>query len=164
LSLPHYPTPETESTFLKHYTPVNVLDRFKENQAWSFSSGKSAGAGYDFVTHGTTFQGYFAMRSERWMPLIEALREDVAAQLVMNGAHILDQSGDDRTGFDFDYKLGNTLGSVTVSSLAVTSAIHRGMPLPGGVLDVHASVDVAERWCAAAIYIGGFRWVCPSLS
>ena len=115
-----YPTPETESAFLKSYTPTNVLDRFKD-EGGSYLGSRTAVACHDSVTHAATFDGYFALRSEEWMPLMDALRDDVAAQLVGNGARILNQGGDARAGFHFDYKLGKTVGSVTISSLALTS-------------------------------------------
>jgi hypothetical protein len=141
-----YPTPETESAFLKNYTPTNVLNEFKDEGGSSYLDGRSAGAGHDSVTHGATFDGYFAMRPERWMPLMNALRDDVAAQLVRNGARILSQGGDARAGFHFDYKLGKTVGSVTISPLALTSLIHRKMPVPDGAVDTHTSIEVAEKW------------------
>jgi hypothetical protein len=141
-----YPTPETESTFLKNYTPTNVLEEFNDEGGSSYLRGRSAGAGHDSVTHGATFDGYVALRAERWMPLMNALRDDVAAQLVGNGARILSQGGDARAGFHFDYKLGKTVGSVTISPLALTSLIHRKMPLPDGMADTHTSIGVAEKW------------------
>ena len=141
-----YPTPETESAFLKTYTPTNVLDRFNEGQGASYADGRTAGAGHDSVTHTATFDGYFALCSEKWMPLMDALRDDVAAQLVANRPHILSQGGDARAGFHFDYKLGKTLGSVTISPLALTSRIARRMPLPSGMVDAHTSIEVAEKW------------------
>ncbi len=142
-----YPTPETESAFLKNYTPTKVLDRFQE-EGGSYLGGRTAAAGHDCVTRAATFDGYFALRSEKWMPLMDALRDDVAAQLVGTGARILSQGGDARAGFHFDYKLGKTVGSVTISpfALAPTSFTHRRMPLPNGVVDAHTSIEVAEKW------------------
>ena len=99
-----YPTPETESTFLKNYTPTNVLNEFKEEEGASFGDSRAAGAGQEYVTHAATFEGYFALRSEKWMPLMNALRDDAAVQLVGNGARILSQGGDARAGFHFDYQ------------------------------------------------------------
>jgi hypothetical protein len=72
-----YPTPETESAFLKNYTPANVLNRFNDEQA-SYSSGRSAGAGYESVAHTANFEGYFALCSEKFMPQIDAISDYVA--------------------------------------------------------------------------------------
>ena len=82
-----YPaTSETESAFLNNYTPKNVLNRFN---AESYSNGRSASAGHDSVTHTANFHGYFALCSEKFMPLMDALSDDVAAQTSREGARIL---------------------------------------------------------------------------
>lgn len=145
------PTPETESEFLKNYTPTNVLNRFNDGQA-SYSNGRTAGAGYESVTHTANFEGYFALCSEKFMPLMDALRDDVAAQLVGNGARILSQIGEAPAGFHFDYKLGKTVGSVTISPLELpphvsgTGTLSRSMPHPNCMVDVRTRIDVAEKW------------------
>ena len=51
-----------------------------------------------------------------------------------------------RTGFHFDYKLGKTVGSVTIRPLELTPLLSRIETLPNGVVDVHARIDVAEKW------------------
>ena len=60
-----------------------------------------------------------------------ALGDDVSAQLLSNGAQILSRSGDPRSGFYFDYRLGKSVGSVTIFPFATTPAdsVHRGRPL-----------------------------------
>jgi hypothetical protein len=141
-----YPSPETQSAFLKNYTPTNVLNRFNKGQGGSYLDGRTAEAGHESVTHTATFNGYFALSSETWMPLMDALRDDVATQLVGNGARILGQGGDARAGFHFDYKLGKTVGSVTISPLELTPLLSRRMPLPNGMVDAHTSIEVAEKW------------------
>jgi hypothetical protein len=140
-----YPTLETESAFLKNYSPTNVLNRFNDGQA-SSSSGRSAGAGYESVAHTANFEGYFALCSEKFMPLMDALRDDVAAQLVGNGARILSQIGVAQAGFHFEYKLGKTVGSVTISPLQLTPDLSRRNPLPNCMVDVQTRIDVAEKW------------------
>src|SRR5215472_9367222 len=70
---------ETESAFLKNYTPTNVLNRFNEGKA-SYASGRGAGSGQDSVTLTADFGGDFALCSENFMPLMDALRDDVATQ------------------------------------------------------------------------------------
>ena len=140
-----YPTPETESAFLKNYSPTNVLNRFNDGQA-SSSSGRSAGAGYESVAHTANFEGYLALCSEKFMPLMDALRDDVAAQLVGNGARVLSQIGVAQAGFHFDYKLGKTVGSVTISPLELTPLLTQTIPRPNCMVGVHTRIDVAEKW------------------
>jgi hypothetical protein len=144
-----YPAaPETESAFLKNYTPASVLNRFNDGQG-SYSNGRTAGAGYESVTHTANFEGHFALCSERFMPLMDALRDDVAAQLVGNGARILSQIGVSEAGFHFDYKLGKTMGSVSISPLQLTPELSgRRNSLPNCMVDVQTRIDVAEKWFA----------------
>lgn len=145
-SAPFSPTPETESAFLKNYTPKNVLKRFNDGQA-SYSDGTTAGAGYESVTHTARFDGDFALCSEKFMPLMDALKDDVATQLVGNGARILSQVGEAPAGFHFDYKVGKTVGSLTISPLQLTSLLlGRTMPQPNCMVGVHTSIEVAEKW------------------
>jgi hypothetical protein len=141
-----YPTPETESAFLRSYTPKSVIDQYQCRESSSYGQHSGGGAGRMFVTHTAGFDWHFAMRSERWMPLMNALGRDVAAQLLHNGAEILSRSGDPRSGFHFDYKLGKSIGTVTISPLAINPQIHRGTPLPEGTLDVTAEIELAEKW------------------
>lgn len=144
-----YPgTPETEGAFLKHYTPVEVLNKFNNSQAY-YSNGGGDTAGSRFVTHTATFEGNFALCSEQFMPLMNALSDDVAAQLVKGGAHITSQIGVAEAGFHFDYKLGKTLGSVTVAPLQLTSdlsTLSQSIPQPKCMAGVKTRIDVVERW------------------
>src|SRR5258707_4742719 len=143
-----YPTPETESAFLQHYTPERVISSFKSNESSaSFSHGSST-AGRKYVSHKAGFESLFVMPQERWMPLMNALKEDASKQLIANGAHILAQSGDPRNGFRFDYKAGHVIGSVTILPLAVSSpsTVQRAVPLPAALVDVTARIELTEVW------------------
>jgi hypothetical protein len=141
-----YPTPETESTFLKNYTPKDVIERFEATDASSYARHSGGGAGRKFVTHSAGFDWHFEMRSENWMPLMTALRDDASAQLVGNGAQILIQSGNFRDGFHFEYKLGKSLGTLTISPLKKDSLVRRKAPLPEGVVYVTALIEQTEMW------------------
>ncbi len=143
-----YPTPETESAFLENYTPKSVIEHFESSESSSNTHHSGGEPGRKFVTHRAGFEWFIAVQSEKWMPLMNALRDDVAAQLVGNGAQILSQSGDSRAGFHFDYKLGKSVGSLTILPLAITSPllIHRAAPLPEGTVDVTARIEQTEMW------------------
>ena len=144
----YYPTPETESAFFKKYTPTKALDRFREESVSSYGDSRGAAAGHDSVTNKATFDGYFALRSEEQVFLMDSLRDDAAAQLMDNGAHILSQGGDERSGFHFQYELGKVAGTVTISPLEEMSLMHRKPPLPSGMIDVHTSTQISETWFA----------------
>jgi len=87
---------------------------------------------------------------------MDALRDGVAAQLVGNRPHILSQIGEARTGFHFDYKLGKTVGSVTIAPLELTPMLSRIEPLPNAVVESALSVrlrsGVQSRISAIADY------------
>jgi hypothetical protein len=138
-----YATPETESAFLKSYTPQPVIERFQCNNE---SSSRGCGAGKHFVTHQASFNWFFAMRPDQRLPLMTALDDDVAAQLHLNGAQILSRSGDFHSGFRYDYRLGKSIGRVTISPVSLDSSIHRSMPLPKCMVDVATKIELAEKW------------------
>ncbi|MBZ5665876.1 MAG: hypothetical protein LAO30_14835 [Acidobacteriia bacterium] len=141
-----YITPETESAFLKNYTPQHVIERFQCNESSSHGAGSGAGAGRDFVSHQAGFNWFLAMRSDKLTSLMTALNDDLTAQLTLNKAQILSQSGDARTGFHYDYKLGKSIGSVTLSPVALDSHVRRATPLPKCMVDVAVKVVLAEKW------------------
>ena len=137
-----YPTPETETAFLR-----NVIEQFEEGgENSSYSDHKGGSAGSKFVTHSAGFEWHFAMRSERWIGLMDALQDDVRSQLVGSGAQILNQSGDARDGFHFEYKLGNSVGTLTILPLRIDSATHRAMLLRTGLVDTDARIEQTETW------------------
>jgi len=143
-----YPTPEKESALLKNYSPQPVIEQFECNLPSSYAHPIESSAGRKFVTNKAEFQSFFAMRSDKWMPLMNTLNDDSSAQLLHNGAQILSQSGDPRSGFYFDYKLGNSIGTVTIAPLAITppSRVRRASPLPAGSVEVTAHIELAEKW------------------
>jgi hypothetical protein len=138
-----YPGPETESAFLKSYAPRSAVEPFDSHQLnslWSHHQSDAAGEG--FATHSGGFQGKFAIRSKQWAPLMTALREDVLTQLNRDGAQVLAKTGDPHAGFHFDYKLGRSYGSLTISPLETSTNPH----LPEGTVAVVLDVAVVEKW------------------
>lgn len=82
---------------------------------------------------------------------MDALSDDVAARLAGNGARILSQIGDARAGFHLDYKLGKTVGSVTITPLELTPldparVLGHSRAVPTCMVGVHTRIDVAEEW------------------
>src|SRR5579872_133148 len=140
-----YPTPETESAFLKNYDPTDMMKRFNDGRGSSGAS-RTAAAGRDSVTHTAEFRGDFPLCSEKFVALMYALRDDVTAQLVGNGAQILNQIGEAQAGFHFDYKLGKTVGSVSIPPLELTPGFEdtRGgiRPHANCAVEVNTSINV----------------------
>ena len=68
-----YPTPEKESAFLKNYSPQPVIEQFECNLPSSYAHPIESSAGRKFVTNKAEFESFFAMRSDKWMPLMNTL-------------------------------------------------------------------------------------------
>jgi hypothetical protein len=142
-----YATPETESVFLKNYTPQHVIERFQKGESSPFQGpGRGAIAGKHFVTHQTEFDSTFAMRYDESIPLMTALNDDLAEQLTRSGAYVLIRGGDPHSGFHCDYRLGRSVGTVTISPVVFDSRVHRGTPLPEYSVAVVAKVELNEKW------------------
>lgn len=142
----YYPTPETESAFLKSYTPKLVIDQFREEKGSSSSGHMSAGAGRKFVTHEEGFEFHIVMRRENWLPLMNALQQDVLEQLGANNAEVVSQSGDWQDGFHFEYRVDHAAGSLTIAPIAPNSRIWRNKPLPEGMEGVTVKIEQTEKW------------------
>ena len=144
----YYPTPETESAFLKSYTPQPVVESFQSNQfGHGGSSSLGGGAGREFVTRTGGFNSQFTIEVEKELPLMIALGDDLAKQLEGDGAQILRRSGNPQTGYRFDYRLDHSIGSVSVDPLhSVAEPVKRDTPLPGRFEEVVLLMSIEEKW------------------
>jgi hypothetical protein len=79
-------------------------------------------------------------------PYMGALGDDVPMQLLGNGAQILSQNGNPRDGFRFEYKICKSVGTLAILPLAINSGVYRLSPLPKGLLDVTARIELMETW------------------
>ncbi|HET7209791.1 MAG TPA: hypothetical protein VFI95_24680 [Terriglobales bacterium] len=78
---------------------------------------------------------------------MNALEADALKQLANCGARIVGRTGDPRSGFHFDYKINESVGSLTILPLAPTSpAPVRNMSLPEGMEDVTVRIEQMETW------------------
>jgi hypothetical protein len=149
-----YPTPETESAFLKNYTPEPAVDQFRMKESdGQWGSTVTAGAGREFASHQRTFSGRIAIDPKNWVSLMSSVSDDLSVQLSRYGAQILDQSGDARDGFRVNYKVGKTFGHVVISPLAVEKV----QPGFSGKLQVSVDVSVEEKWFPKAPGLIMFR-------
>jgi hypothetical protein len=136
------PSSPTASAFLVNYDPQSVIDRFKcDGSMGKAQAGPSSGPNYKSETG-----WYFAMRSDRELLLMAALHDDAVGQLKLNGARIVDEKGDVQHGFDLDYTVGKSVGSVHISPIFPFKMIHRHIAPPAGIADVQAMVRVRENW------------------
>ena len=141
----YYPTQERQSAFLRNYSPVPVISR------WAIETdGTDAGAGSErgekFVPSEGERSATFVMDSEKNLPLMNALRDDIAAQLLTDGATILSRSGDAGSGFRFAYRIGSNEGLATLLPLTIDRRVMRNRPLPDGEREFDADIRISEKW------------------
>jgi hypothetical protein len=145
----YYATPETESAFLRSYTPKRVIDRFRESNSFSHTRSFGGGAGRTSVGHQAGFEYHIVLRRENWMSLMNVLRDDALQQLEDDGAEVVSQSGSPRNGFRFEYKINQSIGSLTIVPLAINSDVRRNRSLPEGLEDVTVKIEQTEQWYPA---------------
>jgi hypothetical protein len=142
-----YATPDTESAFLKNYSPRDTVKPFQMNESSGFSQHSGAGAGRDHVTRTAGFDLYFVSRSDLFTPLHDALIDDASKQLKANGATIIVRGVDGQGNYVFYYTLGHSIGSIKFFPVvAAPWSAHRKMPLPAGFLDTRAQIEQKEVW------------------
>jgi hypothetical protein len=149
----YYATPETESAFLKSYTPKRVIDRFRAKESFSHTRSFGSTAGRSSVSHEAGFEYYIVLPSENWMSLMNALGDDALQQLANDGAEVVSHSGSPRNGFRFDYKMNHSIGSLTILPSAIECHVRRNRSLPEGLEDVTVKIKQTEQWYPAGIGI-----------
>jgi hypothetical protein len=140
------PTPETESTFFRSFTPDNVVQRFVCEPGWS-SNLQSNGAGIGYTTNEKRFDQYFAIHASDWVPMMRSLQEVISSQLLLGSGRTLSQSGDFSEGFRVRYKSGNSLGVIGVDPLKTLDPDTLGpQGICKGGIAVRLKVSVEEKW------------------
>lgn len=144
-----YPTPDTETEFLRAYTPNRVLDRFRSSKysSWEASSGPDA-AGLGFATHKRSFDQQLVMRTSQLAPLMAALSQDAISSLAATGAQVISQTGNDTGGVRLHYFAGKSTGTVTIKppDPNADSARHPPLHLCPGDVDVRVHIAIEETW------------------
>jgi hypothetical protein len=141
-----YPTPETESAFLKTYSPNSTIEQFKDAWVASMSSGRVAAAGSGFATHEEDFEPVVVIRNADWVALIQTLRNDVALQLAVQNAEILEESGAIDSGFRIRYALGKSEGTVTLGPLQILHGSQLGTGRIPYKTAVRVRIRIQEKW------------------
>lgn len=141
-----YPTPETQSSFLKNYSPVAVIARYDAHHALSRADGLSSDAGRGFASHVKTMDFYFATRPENTPIIPKALCDDSVIALHGNQMRVIGESEIPEGGYRIHYVGGKTKGTVTIALVASDYAIGRRMPLPADNRYVRAEIRVEEEW------------------
>ena len=155
-----YPTPETESIFLKTYTPEEAMKPFVNTQrGGQQQGGTTSSAGRGVANHEKHIEAVFVIPADERAHLVSALRENLVTQLENNGARIL-QTHDACSGLELKYVAGKTKGTVTLQPLetvqpdhidrASTSKFGPLAPLCAGEQRVLLRISIAEKWYKSA--------------
>lgn len=145
------PTPETESAFLKAYTPNKVIDQFKVAEYSERATGTSGGAGRGFATHEEDFEPTFVINTRDWVALMQALRDDIASRLAAQSCEIVEESGNAADGFNIKYAVGKSEGTVAVEPLRSVAASSLASVGSGpDKVTVSLRIRIKEKWFKAA--------------
>jgi hypothetical protein len=144
------PTPETESAFLKTYTPNKVIDRYKVAEFSEQSSVASGGAGRGFATHEEDFEPTLVINTGDWVALMQALRDDIDSRLAAQSVEIVEESGNAVDGFNIKYAVGKSEGTVAVEPLkSVAGSSLAGAGSGPDRVTVSLRIRIDEKWFKA---------------
>jgi hypothetical protein len=146
-----YPTPETQTQFLRAYTPNRVFDQFRDSKySSSTASGGGHSAGLGFATHTQGIEQELVMRSSDRTALMEALDEDVTSVLTATGAKVISKTSNDPDGIRVRYVAGKSAGTVTIKP-------PDPIPNPGQYLRRSLGPDEIDVWVRIGIEETWFR-------
>jgi len=146
-----YPTPETQSAFLKTYTATPVIDRFKAKQSSSWQGSADAAAGRKFVSRHKEEEHYFVIETGLEPPLIGKMKDDISDKLKQQGARIISQTNSP-AGFEVRYELGQSRGIIALDPVQGVDArmIMGRVPMPPKTEAIMLRVRIAETWSKSA--------------
>lgn|ERR1700733_758072 len=145
-----YPTPENESSFLKSYSPQDVVERFQwKKEGANRGETTEQSAGRKFVRRENIFESRFVIESKDWMPLMLAVDGDLFERLSQQGIEILSHTGDPRGGYHFQYRTGNSFGEIAIDPIKLISVTTVSGPkasLPDDEEAVDLRITIEEKW------------------
>ena len=144
-----YPTPETQTRFLRAYAPAQVFDSFRDSKySSSTASGSGAGAGIGFATHTKGFDQQLVMRSSDRVALMAALDRDVTSLLAATGAQVISENGNDTDGIHLRYITDKSAGTLVIKppELIPNPEQYFLQSLAPDEVDVWVRISIAETW------------------
>lgn len=144
-----YPSPETESVFLRSYTLANAI--VPGTPLASGSSGPDS-AGRGCASHQREFQFWFAIPTGNKPVAMAEVRRDLESRLTRQGSQVTAANGDLRKGFQLDYAVGHSKGSVIVDPLLIadSTVIAAQAGLRPGQRAVKLRIRISETWYKAS--------------
>jgi hypothetical protein len=149
------PTPETQSAFLKGYSPASTIARFSiegSGAQQSAPGGSSAGRGCAF--HKKEFISLFVIASGNSAPLMADVERDIKSNLAHQDARIVGthiRELNHAESFQFDYAADRSIGIVTVDPIVVVDPTLVGGPhgIAPGETAVKLHIWITETWYKA---------------
>ena len=115
-----YTTEETKSRFLSSYDPSTVIRRFEPYLSWGGGLSSSAGSVLPWerrdVAYDAEFKWFLHPDDPRHMAIVAALLQETRRSLLVSGAQIVSEQGDDNS-FTIAYRAGRSTGQIHFSWL-----------------------------------------------
>ncbi len=147
-----YPTPLTQSAFLKNYSPASTIARFRIEGSGAQESGpagSSAGRGCAF--HHKEFQSLFVIATGNETAVMADMEREIKSNLARESARIVAETGRASERFQFDYVAGKGKGTVAVDPIVIVDhKLVDPSELPLGEVAVELRVRITETWYKAS--------------
>lgn len=144
--------PSKASLFLRSYSPEKIFGDFQLPMSSMRISGETSGGGRDSVMNGRNYDADFTICRGREQAFNAAITRDLLDQLKVHNARILRQQKDSRGTFHLVYRLGTSLGTITLPAL-FPARLQRVMPLPDQLEDVQSEMTIDERWYPSEVAV-----------
>ncbi len=108
------PGPETESAFLKSYSPAAAISEFLGGAGPAITRTIDSAGSFGFATHKEDFRMELAADPMKFTALMEAVRKDAGEKLKQSGAKVVSDKEEAPAGFRIGYETGATRGALIV--------------------------------------------------
>lgn len=108
------PGAETESAFLKSYSPARAIGVFLGGTGPEITRTIDSAGSFGFATHKEDFRMELAADPVKFTALMEAVRKDAGEGLKRTGAKIVSDKEEAPAGFRIGYETGATRGAIIV--------------------------------------------------
>ena len=143
------PSPETQSAFLKDYSPAVAIKRYSVEGSGAQESAPGGGnAGRNCAFYEKQFVSWFVIRSGNEAPLMADVEREIKSSLAQQDGRIVKQSGRAPSSFRIDYASGKSKGTVIVDPVVAVDPTTVGGP--GGIdpsqTAVKLHIRITETW------------------
>jgi hypothetical protein len=145
-----HPGPQTESGFIRDYTPEPVIAKFRSHHFGADETSKIGRGepGDTYVTNEVSFQPHFVISEARKDEMMYSLLGATVALLQLTGAEIIGSAGDAEHGYHISYATGQIIGSIEITPHvdSICRDILSNQRLPIGMQRIEVSIKAQEHW------------------